>query len=209
MKEINFDTWERRPHFLFFKSVAYPIYNITFDVDVTPVRMWAQEQNVSFSLALIHLSMKALNSVENFRYRLRGETVVLHEITRPSFTDMNSGSELFKMVNAPMEDDIKTFIAKAKEISQKQTVYFPFEEWAGRDDFVFFSLLPWVSFSAIDHTVNLKQGDAVPRVTLGKFREENGRVLLPYNVQVNHLFVDGIHLGKFKDALDREIAGLV
>ncbi len=208
MKEINLDTWERKQHFMFFKAVAYPIYNITFDVDVTLVRMWAQEQKVSFNLALIYLSMKAMNSVENFRYRLRGETVVLHEITHPSFTDMNPGSELFKMVNAPMQDEIKTFIVKAKEISQKQTVYFPFEEWVGRDDFVFFSLLPWVSFSAIDHTVNLKQGDAVPRVTLGKFREEKNRVLLPYNVQVNHLFVDGIHLGKFKDALDREIAGL-
>jgi chloramphenicol O-acetyltransferase len=32
--------------------------------------------------------------------------------------------------------------------------------------------------------------------------------MLPYNAQVNHLFVDGVHLGRFEENLEREIAEL-
>ena len=35
---------------------------------------------------------------------------------------------------------------------------------------------------------------------------EDGRLMMPFNIQVNHMFVDGVHLGMFKEALDRRLA---
>ena len=208
MQIIDIDNWSRKTHFQFFKNVAYPVYNICFDIDVTRLKEYTKDKNLSFNLALVHLSTSALSAIDNFKYRLRGEQVVLHDSLSPSFSDMEPGSDLFKMVTVDMEEDLLSFVQKAKDKSQNQTDYFIFEEFMDRDDFVFYSMIPWISFTSIDHTVNLKQGDAIPRVTWGKYYARELKLFLPYNIQVNHLFVDGIHLGMFKDALDQGIADL-
>lgn len=66
-----------------------------------------------------------------------------------------------------------------------------------RDDFVFISSLPWIRFTGVDHTMSLKKEDAIPRISWGKFYAVKKRIQLPYIIQVNHIFVDGLHLGRF------------
>ena len=41
----------------------------------------------------------------------------------------------------------------------------------------------------------------MPLFDWGKFYERDGRVLLPFSVQVHHSFVDGIHIGQFAEIL--------
>ena len=35
----------------------------------------------------------------------------------------------------------------------------------------------------------------------GKFYEKDGKMLMPFSVEVHHSFVDGVHLGKFAKKL--------
>ncbi|WP_341467042.1 CatA-like O-acetyltransferase [Clostridium transplantifaecale] len=37
----------------------------------------------------------------------------------------------------------------------------------------------------------------------GKYFERDGRVILPFSVQAHHSFVDGIHIGKLIDLLQK------
>jgi len=117
----------------------------------------------------------------------------------------NDTANLFKMVTVPFEDDIKLFDKTAREKAKNQQQYFLLSDFAGRDDFVFYSAIPWITFTGIDHTINLKREDAVPRISRGKYYQKNNLILLPYNIQVNHMFVDGYHLGVFKEQLDKRI----
>jgi chloramphenicol O-acetyltransferase type A len=208
MRTIDISTWNRREHFGFFKTMAYPVYNICFDVDVTKVKEYTKEQGASFNLSMIHISTASLNAIDNFKYRLRGEQVVLHDLLTPSFAEIERGAELFKMITVPFDNNIKSFEKKARDKAKSQKEYFVLSDFAGRDDFVFYSAVPWISFTGVDHTINLKKEDAIPRISWGKYRENNGQLLLPYNIQVNHMFVDGIHLGMFKEQLDKRIAAL-
>ena len=208
MKEIDIDVWTRKEHFAFFRSMAYPIYNICFDLDVTRARDFSKENTLSFNLVMIHVSMSSLNGIDNFKYRLRGEKVILHDSLTPSYADIQKGSDLFKMITVPFDKEISSFVSKAEEKARQQQSYFVISELAGRDDFVFFSALPWITFTGLDHTINLKGEDAIPRISWGKYYEKEGRILLPYNIQVNHMFVDGFHLGLLKERLDHTIAGL-
>ena len=48
----------------------------------------------------------------------------------------------------------------------------------------------------------------MPRLSWGKYREDGGRIVLPYSVQVHHAFVDGIHIARFKDALEAMLNAL-
>jgi len=208
MREIDIESWDRREHYRFFRNVAYPVYNVCFDLDATEALDLARARGISFNATMIHLSMRAVNSCENFRYRARGDRVVLHGRLHPVFADLAPGSDLFKLVVVDLEDDLEAFAARARAASLGQTEYFPLRELAGRDDFVFLSALPWIPFTGLDHTVNLARDDAIPRISWGKYRADGARIMLPYNVQVNHQFVDGVHVGRFKETLDRLIGEL-
>ena len=208
MEKIDIETWDRKDHFNFFKMVPYPIYNICFDIDISRLKGYTQDKSLSFNLSMIFIVTESLNEIDNFRYRLRGNDVVLHEALTPSYTDIAEGSELFKMVTVEMDPDLVRFVQKSKQKAAQQTKYFIPSDFMNRDDFVFYSIIPWISFTSIDHTVNCKQGDAIPRVTFGKYYHRGNAWYLPFNIQVNHLFVDGIHLGQLKDKIDEKIKGL-
>lgn len=207
MTEIDMTSWGRREHFEFFRRADLPFYNVNANVDVTGLREWARARALSFNSILVHVAMRAVNGVENFRYRLRGETVVLHERVHPSFAHLKDGEELFRMITVDFRDDLVDFATDVRAAIDASNSWFGLEKLAGRDDLVFISSLPWISFTGVDHTLSLKREDAMPRLTWGKCFEERGRTLLPFNVQVNHMFVDGLHVGRFFERLDAEVRG--
>lgn len=41
----------------------------------------------------------------------------------------------------------------------------------------------------------------MPMFDWGKFYEKDGKMLMPFSVEVHHSFVDGVHLGKLAKKL--------
>lgn len=205
MKAIDLETWNRRNHFKFFRRMDLPFYNVNFNLDISGLREAAKARGVGFNHLLIYLSTRALNRVENFRYRVRGEGVILHEKIHPSYAYLGPGEELFRLITLDWVDDLETLDHQARKKEADQRDLADFSLVKDRDDFVFISSLPWVSFTATDHTLGFNKDDGVPRVTWGKYFEDQGRVKLPYNIQVNHIFVDGFHVGRFVEELEDEV----
>lgn len=202
MREIELETWNRKEHYQFFRRMDYPVYNICFELDVTRYRRFAKKAGLSFNNALLYLSTRTLNEIENFRYRSRDGKVIVHDSTHPSFAAMSGDSGLFKLVTVDYQSDLRSFNANVNAASRAESPFFPLEQLKGRDDLIFFSAIPWIAFTSLDHTVNLNKDDAVPRITWGKFQRRGMRLMLPYNMQVSHLFVDGYHLGLCRRKLD-------
>ena len=50
--------------------------------------------------------------------------------------------------------------------------------------------------------------DSVPRIAWGKYSEQHGRLELTVSMEVNHRFIDGIHIEKFSGFLEKMIADL-
>ncbi len=105
MKIIDLDTWERKTHFYFFKRMDYPHYNISVNIDISNFLARTKEKKIPFFYAMVYAATYALNQVEEFRYRIRGEQVVLHDMIHPSYTDMSEGTDMFKMVTVDMENN--------------------------------------------------------------------------------------------------------
>jgi len=76
----------------------------------------------------------------------------------------------------------------------------------GNDVFQF-SPFPWVSYTHISHTNSGKKDNATPLFDWGKYFERDERWILPFSVQVHHSFVDGIHIGKLADSLQKYLNG--
>jgi chloramphenicol O-acetyltransferase type A len=66
----------------------------------------------------------------------------------------------------------------------------------GRDDLLYMTAIPWVSFTSFTHPMSQHPADFIPRFAWGKYFEENGRLKIPLSVQGHHIFMDGIHMGK-------------
>jgi chloramphenicol O-acetyltransferase type A len=208
MKQIDLAAWERTPHYQFFHRMDYAQYNMSVRLDVTHFKSRCEELGLPFYYAMIYAATTAINQEEAFRYRIHGDQVVLHDRIHPSFTDMTDGSDLFKMVTLDFTDNIRSFSEAARAKSRAQTACFIKEELEGRDDLIFITCIPWVSFTHLSHTISFNKDDAVPRLAWGRYFEENGRLLLPFSVQAHHSFVDGLHMGRYINRLQADLDSL-
>lgn len=200
MKVIDLNSWKRKEHFEFFYRADHPQYNICANIDLTRFLASCRENRLPLYYALIYAVTDVANCCENFRYRIReNKQVVLHDRVHPSFTEMSRDSEddLFKLLTVEVNGSMADFIQSARETSARQTVYFNLQPFAGRDDFLYITCIPWISFTHMSHTITLNRNDSVPRISWGKYFQEGEKVLLPFSVQVHHGLVDGFHVGEY------------
>jgi chloramphenicol O-acetyltransferase type A len=196
MRHINLDTWPRREQFRFFNALVYPHFSLCANVDLTAFYPVVKQRRISFTVATAYVLARAANAIPEFRYRIRGEEVVEHEIVHPSATILTN-EDLFSFCTFEYAEDFSLFAARAAEqiahVQEHPTV----EDEPGQDDLLYMTAIPWVSFTSIMHPIDLNPADSVPRFAWGKFFEDGGALKMPLNVQVHHALMDGVHVGKF------------
>ncbi len=197
--------WSRRELFDFFSPMSQPFFSVTFRQDVTRLYAFTKESGLSFYYSLVYLCTQAVNQVEAFRYALRGEDLVLFDRRLPSFTDLKPGAEQFHIVTLPCEGTIRNFCAAAKAKSAAQNTFLDQEDSL---DLIYFSCLPWVELTALTNERDFDPNDAVPRIAWGKYAQEGERKVLHISLELNHRFVDGLHVGRFHEALSAGIEAL-
>ena len=105
-----------------------------------------------------------------------------------------------------MKDDVFEFNRLGKEAREKYKALKTFDVESDRFDLIYYSVIPWVSFTSFKHASRLDKGQTIPRVVFGKVFTNNGRMLMPLSVEANHTIMDGFHVGKFftrfQEALD-------
>ncbi|MED9957762.1 MAG: CatA-like O-acetyltransferase [Christensenellales bacterium] len=209
MKEIAYRDWYRYEHAEFFRRPALPYVSMTFTLEAGRLRRWARARGVSFYLSLVWASQHVMDMREDFRWRIRGDRVALIDHPIPSFSDMTPGSELFKIVNVPINgDDMEAYARRARAVADAQTAYFPPPEEEARDDYTYFSSSPLAVFRSLTQPMDLTRDDCIPAIAWSRYYEENGRLLLPYAIQFNHRVVDGWHVARFINELQAYLDAL-
>ena len=189
MEKVDRTHWERAELFEFFSAVSHPFYSVTFRVDVTNLYRYVKERHLSFYYAMGYLVTDAVNSVKNFRYAIRDGEVWLLDERIPSLTDLKPGSEQFHIVTLPKVGGIAEFCASAQARSAAQKTLLDQDE--ENDNLIYISCTPWFDLTG-----------------WGRYGKENGRKKLGMSVEVNHRFIDGLHLGKFYEKLQADIDAL-
>lgn len=198
--EIDEKTWKRAMHCMVFRNSVEPAFCVTFELDITNFLPRVKEKNYSFTMAMIYTVSKCANKIEEFRYRFLDGKVVLFDRIDTAFTYLNKETELFKVVNVPMCDSMEEYVSLALKTAEKQKEYFTGP--LGNDVFQF-SPMPWISYTHISHTNSGKKDNATPLFDWGKFYEKDGKILLPFSVQAHHSFVDGLHIGKLYELVQK------
>lgn len=197
MERVNIDRWNRKEHYEYFRTMDYPQFSVCANIDVSRFVAFTKENSLSFYHAMIFAVTAAANQIESFRYRIRRNEVWLYDRVHPSFTHLDKESGLFKYVFAEAGDDLYAFVRQAGEKAAVQKTMFgePGEE--ARDDLLYLTCLPWVSFTSVSHPIALNKDDAIPRISWGKYFPDNGKTLMPLSVQVHHALADGYHVGQY------------
>lgn len=207
MREVDLARWQRRERYEFFKGLGWPFWSVSFPVDVTGLHRWSHEQGLSFYYALVYLCTKSLEEVEAFHYKDRGEGIVWHDRLVPSFTDLAPGQEDFHIVTLEAGEDLADFCRRAREMSRTQTAFV--DDGAWQDEMVYFTCLPWMPITALSNERDLDPADSIPRLSWGKYvTDQQGRDSLNMTISVNHRLIDGVHVGRFCEALTARLEAL-
>lgn len=202
MKELDIENWNRKEIFQFFKQFTDAYFSVIVHVDVTRAYNYSKKQHISFFVLYLHTCMKALNSVENLRYRIREDKVIIHDVIHASPTILRNDNTFgfsFIHYNNDIEVFNKNFLSE-KERIQNSTNLFPKED---TDNCIYCSALPWINFSGHKEPLFGVVKESVPKLAFGKFEIKDNKKLMPVSIAVNHALVDGYHVGEFVELFQR------
>jgi len=196
MRHINLETWSRSEHFKVFSAFDHPHFSMCANVDLTTFYPVVKQRGLSSNVAIVYVIARAANAIPEFRYRIRAGKVVEHEIVHPATTILTD-DDLFTFCTFDYTEDFSLFAARAAEQIAYVKEHLTLEDEPGRDDLLFMTAIPWVSFTSFMHPLHLDPVDSVPRFAWGKFFEDGKFLKMPLSVQAHHALVDGVHVGRY------------
>lgn len=227
---INYNTWERRDNFEFFKNYLNPCYSVTCDVECTKAFLNSKNDGSSFFLKYLYAILRAVNEIPELRYRL--ETVELEDQTNGEavtedvivlykhvsvITPIATGNNgRFHSVNIPYRETYSSFCKIAKEIIEnipKETNPYAAENGVNASKHRFMDMIlvaanPGLAFTSMTCTQSSPQGSKKPLINVGKATLKEGKYYIPVFINVHHGFCDGFHLTKFYNLVEEHLREL-
>lgn len=204
MKIIPFETWPRRELYQFYRAFFCPLYSVSLEADVTRARAFCREQDLSFFVFCLYVFLRGCNKVDNFRLRERDEQIVDLEVVNVITPVMiTPDSDQFTMVHIPYQESLAAFHQTAKDgIANAKGGILPTDTHL---NVACLNFEPWFSFTGLTGGISTPHQDT----TLGywgKYRERDGRLILPYALHCNHAFIDGQHIGQYVAVVEAAFA---
>ncbi len=211
MKQIiDFDSWERKDNFNFFKGFINPCITITSEVDCTHAKTKAKANGHSFFLYYLYAILRAANEVKALRFRLtEKDGIVCYDTVNVLCPIRVEGKENFFTVRIPWKESFEEFYSTAHTIIKnipKDGDPYGAENNASEDDrynVILVSATPDLYFTSITHTQEHANGSNYPLLNAGKAIMREGKLVMPIAIYVHHGFVDGIHLADFYAKVER------
>lgn len=201
MRKIDLQSYPRREQFQLFSDFNHPHFNLCANVDLTKFLLFIKAHHYSFTPALVYVISRAANTIPEFRYRLREGEIVEHVTVSPSLTVLVK-NDLFSFCTIDYCPDFSEFAARAARVMAAVQENPTLKDPPGRDDLLYMTALPWVSFTSFTHPMNQHPADSFPRFAWGRYFQEGDLIKMPLSVQGHHALMDGIHLGKYYGVIE-------
>ena len=198
--------WPRKEHFHFFRKFEEPFFGAVVQIDCTNAYQKAKTSGSSFFLYYLHKTLVAVNAIDNFRYRIDDDKVVIHDRIEGSATiSREDGSFGFSLIE--YDPDFEIFYKNALvEIERVKNTPGLFTRNFDEDNLIHFSSIPWVDFTSLSHARSFAFPDSCPKISFGKMTiSDFGKRTMPMSVHVHHALMDGLHVGQFVDCFQKEM----
>lgn len=204
-KTIDIDSWHRKELFHFFQHYDYPTWDIIADVSVDKFYHATKEAGASFFLSFLYVATQVANSIDAMRQRIdeKGNVIeynVVHAGSTILYDNQTFGFGYFHY-----QDDFKKFMLDAEmefENQKNKKDLDPKDEDLAR---LYFSPIPWISFSGFRHPYKISANHSIPLIVFGKHTEKKKERLMPVGLTLHHGLADGYHAGLFFNRLQEEL----
>lgn len=226
-KIIDLDSYPRRAHLEYFMTMSYPQVTMTAEIDVTDLKKFCKEKNCSFFLTFLHVVALSADSIPQLRQRihklessdeknksvLKEGSLVDIEIREyeesPTSHTESTENELYCYCALHHHMPWEEYINMATEQQRKAREKGSLEEDGEIEAFYFPTCIPWVHYTEVIHP-STDRYDSNPRFSWGKFTEDyRGRLMMPLTIMAHHGLVDGLHIGKFYDKVEKNMVLLI
>lgn len=211
-KIIDKNTYYRKDVFRRFSEDCKCSVSMTARIDVTELADYSKNTNSKFYINFLYIFSKVLNSREDYRmdYWYKTDELICYDVIHPTHYVFHEDTETCTPVYTEYCEDYETFYHNAMNDVEKAKLTRDY----GLDDnnhpnWFDASYIPWLSYDSL----NLELPDGylyfAPIVHWGRYREENGRLMMPVTVRLNHAIADGYLVAKVFHLLQKEIAQFV
>src|SRR5215468_3230382 len=153
-KYLDVANWVRRDLFEFFKDYSNPYFNVCTNLDVTRLVAFVREQpGLKISLVLHYYALRIANEVEPFRYRLQDGQVLVYDRIHGGTTVLLP-NESFAYAYFDYQDDFAKFHQEAGTAVENLRANNGPLKPTMRDDVMYFTTLPWITFTSFAHARN-------------------------------------------------------
>ena len=207
-KVIDKESYYRKGVFRHFSEDCKCSTSMTARIDVTALAEHSRRPGTKFYLNVLYLLSKVLNSREDYRmgYLWQTEELICYDVIHPTQYVFHEDTETCTPVYTEYDPDYERFYAGAlRDLERaKQTRDYALDA-AHHPNWFDASYISWLSYDSLN--VELPDGYLyfAPIVNWGRYREENGRLLMPVSVRLNHAIADGYLLANVFRLLQKEI----
>ena len=206
---IDKETYYRKGVFRHFTEDCKCSTSMTARVDVTELVKYSKESSTKFYVNFLYILSKVLNSRDDYRmgYIWQTEELICYDVIHPTQYIFHEDTETCTPVYTSYDPNYEIFyrnaacdIEKAKQTREYGLDMEKHPNWFDA------SYISWLSYDSLN--IELPDGFLyfLPIINWGKYREENGRLLMPVSVRMNHAVADGYLVANVYRLLEKEIA---
>ncbi len=203
---VDIEDWERKKQYEFFKDFERPQFSVTIEVDVTKlVRELKQcdiKPKINFFQATLYIILKSLNEIENFKYRIENDRVILYEKIGGGFTFMKQKPNYCNCY-VPYEENFCNFMDEFRKVTTSKQNEIGIEIG---EDVAYLTFAPWGKFTAFTNPYKSLKNDSIPRILWGMPYKMNDKQVISVSIEVHHALMDGYHIGLLIKKLNKNIA---
>lgn len=196
---VDMDTFVRKETFDRFFGNVLCTFSITVKMDITRLR----KSGKKLYPAMIHSISTIINRHEEFRMVYNAEHgLVVYDVMCPCYTIFHKDTETFSKIWAVCPPDYETFEQNYRDDLARYGDSHHFYAKPNPPENMFsVSMVPWITFDGFNLNMPKSHTLIPPFFTMGKFYEENGKILLPLCIEVHHAVCDGFHAARFVNEL--------
>ena len=211
-KVIDRETYYRKGVFRHFSEDCKCSTSMTARIDVTDLVNYSKEAGTKFYINFLYILSKVLNSREDYKmgYLWQTAELICYDVINPTQYVFHEDTETFTLVYTEYQVDYKAFYANAlQEMEKAKNTREYGLDLENHPNWFDASCIPWLSYDSLH--IELPDGYLffAPIVNWGQYRKENGRLLMPVTVRLNHAIADGFLVANVFRLLQLEIKSFV
>ena len=182
---------------------------MTARIDVTELESFSRRTGTKFYINFLYILSKVLNSREDYRmgYLWQTEELICYDVINPIQYVFHEDTETCTPVYTEYFEDYEKFYdAAVRDVEEAKKTREYLLDMENHPNWFDASYISWLSYDSLN--IELPDGYLffAPIINWGRYREENGRLLMPVSVRMNHAIADGYLIAKVFHLLEQEIA---